>query len=73
MVYDTTRVAPYCLDPWCENPDPELIPDHVCDCWILTPAERDAAEQRYRQAQTESPLPATEATERPGGATAEDD
>lgn len=51
MVYDTTKYGPYCLDPWCENLDPEFLPDHMCGCWILTPAERAAAERRYREAQ----------------------
>jgi hypothetical protein len=59
MVYDTTDFGPYCLDPWCENPDPDRTPDHLCGCWILTPAERDAAERGYRQAQAAEPVAPT--------------
>ncbi|WP_329156319.1 hypothetical protein OIU91_42805 (plasmid) [Streptomyces sp. NBC_01456] len=37
----------YCLDPWCENPDPDLIPDAACGCHILTDGELERRKQQY--------------------------
>lgn len=37
----------YCLDPWCENPDPELIPEAACGCHILTECELEERKQKY--------------------------
>ncbi|MYZ40824.1 MULTISPECIES: hypothetical protein [unclassified Streptomyces] len=43
----------YCLDPWCENPDPDLIPDALCGCHILTETELEERKKKYLQGQHE--------------------
>jgi hypothetical protein len=47
MVFVPPPDRHYCLDPWCENPDPELIPEAACGCHILTERELDERKQKY--------------------------
>ncbi|MEU9322023.1 hypothetical protein [Streptomyces sp. NPDC048295] len=53
MVFIPPADRHYCLDPWCENPDPDLIPDALCGCHILTEAELEERKRKYLQAQQE--------------------
>ncbi|WP_406116397.1 hypothetical protein [Streptomyces sp. NBC_01014] len=47
MVFVPPPDLRYCLDPWCENPDPELIPEAACGCHILTEAETEERKRKY--------------------------
>ncbi|MBV7674164.1 hypothetical protein STHAL_32470 [Streptomyces halstedii] len=47
MVFVPPLDMHYCLDPWCENPDPELIPEALCGCHILTEAEIEERKRKY--------------------------
>ncbi|MFB7341201.1 hypothetical protein ACFCZ6_14185 [Streptomyces hydrogenans] len=51
MVFISPADRHYCLDPWCENPDPDLIPDALCGCHILTEGELEERKKKYLQAQ----------------------
>ncbi|MER0443123.1 hypothetical protein ABR738_00780 [Streptomyces sp. Edi4] len=52
MIYDPQIGKHYCLDPWCENPDPEFF-DDPCGCGILTEGELEQRKQKYLLAQQE--------------------
>lgn len=53
MVFIPPSDSHYCLDPWCENPDPDLIPDALCGCHILDGAELEERKRKYLQDQQE--------------------
>ncbi|MFF9785641.1 hypothetical protein [Streptomyces nigrescens] len=53
MVFIPPADNHYCLDPWCENPDPVLIPEALCGCHILTEGELEERKRKYLLAQQE--------------------
>ncbi len=52
MIYDPLIGKHYCLDPWCENPDPDRI-DALCGCGILTEDDLAERKRKYLVAQRE--------------------
>ncbi|MEU8516388.1 hypothetical protein AB0C76_33115 [Kitasatospora sp. NPDC048722] len=49
MIYDPLTGLHYCLDPWCDNPDPDRI-DAPCGCGILPERELEQRKREYFEA-----------------------